>query len=191
MRERTSLSEAQQSPGHIQTRPSRPPRASRTRRRQTFVFQYLLILFVAAFVLLLFTLLMERRNSAEQIDSLQRSVSASQTLENLLAENASLKEQAAQMTQQLEQLEQLERQASALESEAERLAAELEQTKRAMDLFWQIDEAYVRGRFSLCRSLIQRLEEQSLAQSLPAQSTTDNERFSPADRYAEIVKAVS
>ena len=65
---------------------------------------------------------------------------------------------------------------------------------QAMDLFWQIDEAYVRGRYSLCRELIGRMEDLSagsaLKEYLPTESTTDNDRFSPADRYQEIYDAV-
>ena len=67
---------------------------------------------------------------------------------------------------------------------------ELDKTIRALDLFWQIDEAYVRGRYSLCRQLIAGLQEQELAEYLPKESTTDNDRFSPADRYQEIYAAL-
>lgn len=70
----------------------------------------------------------------------------------------------------------------------------LEKQTRAMDLFWQVDEAYVRGRYVLCRQLIQSLEDLSdgapLKSYLPTESTTDNDRFSPAERYQEIFKAV-
>ena len=72
-------------------------------------------------------------------------------------------------------------------------AAELEQaeqTRQAMDWFWQIDEAYVLGRYSLCRELIQSLEDSGLSERLPQESTTDNGRFSPALRYQEIREAL-
>ena len=71
----------------------------------------------------------------------------------------------------------------------------LERTKEAMDYFWQIDEAYVRGRYSLCRDLIAVLEDTSSGEAplksyLPQESYTDNGRFSPADRYQEIWDAL-
>ena len=66
------------------------------------------------------------------------------------------------------------------------LSDQLTKTKAAMDWFWQIDEAYVRGRLSLCRSLIQNLESAGLVDYLPRQSATANDRFSPYDRYQEI-----
>ena len=63
-------------------------------------------------------------------------------------------------------------------------------TVQAMDWFWQIDEAYVRGRYAQCRELIQDLEDAQLADWLPTESITDNGRFSPADRYLEIREKV-
>ena len=62
---------------------------------------------------------------------------------------------------------------------------ELVSTTIRKSLIWQIDEAYVKGKWSLCRKLIQTMPE-GLADYLPQESVTDNGRFSPADRYAEI-----
>ena len=160
------------------------------KRRQRSVFQYITILFAAAFVLLLFTFVMERRQheilqqeNQEQIDNLQQSVSAVQSLDNLYKENEALKEQVAQLEQQLQQAAQ-DRQ-----SEKTTLLQQVEAKEKslqAMDWFWQIDEAYAKGRYSLCRSLIQNLQNAGLAEYLPKESATDNDRFSPYERYQEI-----
>lgn len=164
------------------------------KRRQKSVFQYIAILFGAAFVLLLFTFLMERRQyqllqeqNAAQIDDLQQSVNAVQSLNSLYEENAALKEK----TQELEdQVADLEDQVADLEQQVSDLSEQAEKTSQAMDWFWQIDEAYVRGRYSLCRQLIQSLEEANLKEWLPKESITDNGRFSPYDRYQEIYDAL-
>ncbi len=58
-----------------------------------------------------------------------------------------------------------------------------------MDWFWQIDEAYVLGRYSLCRELIQEIQDAGLVDYLPKESITDNGRFSPSGRYQEIYEA--
>ena len=178
---------------------SRPLSRGQQRRRQRSVFQYIAILFAAAFVLLLFTFLMEKRKNdlmlqqnEEQISDLQQSVSATQTLENMYNENLSLKDQVSQLEEQVAQLEsQLEEMQDSLAG----LTAQQESLTRAMDLFWQLDEAYVRGRYSLCRDLMEQLEDASsgapLTQYLPTESTTDNDRFSPYDRYQEIKEALS
>lgn len=180
-------------------KPSRSFTRGQQRRRQRSVFQYIAILFAAAFVLLLFTFLMEKRKNdlvlqqnEEQISDLQQSVSAAQTLENMYNENLSLKDQVSQLEEQVAQLEsQLEEMQDSLAG----LTAQQESLTRAMDLFWQLDEAYVRGRYSLCRELMEQMEDtssgSSLVQSLPQESTTDNDRFSPYDRYQEIKEALS
>lgn len=92
------------------------------------------------------------------------------------------------------QVADLEEQVETLTARSQELADTMEKQTRAMDLFWQVDEAYVRGRYVLCRQLIQSLEDLSdgapLKSYLPTESTTDNDRFSPAERYQEIFKAV-
>ena len=163
---------------------------SQQRQRRQSAFQYIAILFAAAFVLLLMAFMMEKRQfeaiqaeNQEQIHSLQQSVSAVQSLQNLYDENAALKEKVTELEGQLQQ--------STLDHQSEKtnLLQQNDAQNRAlqaMDWFWQIDEAYVRGRYSLCRSLIESLERQGLEEYLPTQSITDNNRYSPADRYREI-----
>lgn len=175
----------------------RPRGGSRAqqRRSQRSVFQYIAILFGAAFLLLLFTFAMEKRQyemlqqqSEEQIDDLQQSVSAVQSLQKLYDENAALKEQVDALEDQLKLREE---ELAATERQSASLTDKLAKTGAAMDWFWQIDEAYVRGRLSLCRSLIQNLEGAGLVDYLPRQSATANDRFSPYDRYQEIYEAVN
>lgn len=161
-------------------------RKTQQQRRRNSVFRYIAIMFGAAFLLLLFTFMMERRQSQQEIDDLKQSASALQTLQGMIEENANLKNQVDQLEKQVGVLQS---QASAAEQNQTQLRGQLqtqEKATQAMDWFWQINEAYVRGRYSLCRSLIKSLEEAGLQDSLPKESITDNERFSPADRYAEI-----
>jgi len=166
------------------------------RRRQKSVFQYIAILFGAAFVLLLLTFFMEKRQfdaihaeNQEQIEDLQQStMSTVNSLNQLYAQNDALKEQVAALEEQLQQKTQTH------QSEKTTLLQTIEareKSLKAMDWFWQIDEAYVRGRYTLCRELIASLDEAKLTEFLPKQSLTENERFSPYDRLAEIREAVS
>ena len=176
--------------------PDKPLSPSQQRRRQKSVFQYIAILFGAAFVLLLFTFVMERRQNqllqeqnAAQIDDLQQSsVTAVQSLSNLYAENGELKEEKAILEEENQSLTEENAQLRQL---VENLTDDLDKTSRAMDWFWQIDEAYVRGKYTLCRELMDSLEEAGLKESLPRESVTDNGRFSPYDRYQEIYDALN
>ena len=134
----------------------------------------------------LFTYLMERRQTQEQIEDLQQSVSAVNSLKGLYTENEQLKATIQDLEEQLEQLnaehEDLTQSFVSLEEEK----ANAEKGLQAMDWFWQIDEAYAKGKYSLCRSLIRSLEEAQLHEYLPKESITNNDRFSPHQRLAEI-----
>ena len=108
--------------------------------RQRSVIFYLGIMFTAAFLLLSLSLLMERRQRAEDMDDLNQSltglknsVSAMQSVEQLYENNAALKDQI-------------------LEDNSNGYA---------------------------------------LKEYLPTQSSTNNDRFSPADRYLEIYGKVN
>ena len=160
--ERPQVPSPDPAPAPEKGRDPRPMTHGQQRRRQRSVFQYVAILFGAAFLLLLVTFLMERRQyeqiqeeNQEQIDDLRQSVSAVQSLEELYSENAALREQVDELETQLEQSQE---QAGNLAQANEALSLQLERTGQAMDWFWQIDEAYVRGRYSLCRDLMENLE---------------------------------
>lgn len=178
------------------------PRLSRAarnqqRRRQRSVFQYITILFAAALVLLFYTFMMERRqfelqkeqDLANISDLQQQSVSATQTLNGILEENKQLKEQLEEQEKQLEDLQSRFDQLEADYNVAEQANIEQSRTAEALDWFWQINEAYVRGKYSLCRSLMEDMGE-LLVPYLPNYSVTDNDRFSPYDRYMEIREKV-
>ena len=180
--------------------PKRPTRSPRS------VFQYIAILFAAAFVLLLFTLLVEKRQNErlQQVnqDQLQQNNSAVQTLQGLMEENERLKTQVAQLEASLEEEAAARTQLETRWNELAQAKDSLEETSqwalKAMDLFWQIDEAYVRGRYTLCRELIEQMESPEtepaagiLRLYLPEENLSGTGRPSPTQRYQEIVEQVT
>ena len=181
--------------------PEKKPEHSH-KHRQKSVFQYITILFAAAFVLLLYTFMMERRQndilqqqSNDKLNQLQQqSVSAVQSLDNLYKENKELKQSVDYLQEQVAQLEQ-----EKLKLDQDLAAAQdtnqwQQRSAEAMDWFWQVDEAYVRGKYSLCRTLMRHLEDTGdgdpLKNYLPQESATKNGRFSPYHRYEEIYNAL-
>ena len=181
--------------------PEKKPEHSR-KHRQKSVFQYITILFAAAFVLLLYTFMMERRQngilqqqSNDKLNQLQQqSISAVQSLDNLYKENEELKQSVDYLQEQVAQLEQ-----EKLKLDQDLAAAQdtnqwQQRSAEAMDWFWQVDEAYVRGKYSLCRTLMRHLEDTGdgdpLKNYLPQESATKNGRFSPYHRYEEIYNAL-
>ena len=153
-------------------------------KKQQSVLIYLVILFAAAFLLMALSYFMQRRSSDATIEDLRESVTSMQSVGDIQTQNENLRQQVAALEAQLEETER------ELQGLTEDLASRQNRLTRAMDLFWQIDEAYVRGRWTLCRQLIARMEDTAngaaLKEDLPRESTTDNDRFSPADRYQEI-----
>ena len=181
--------------------PEKKPEHSH-KHRQKSVFQYITILFAAAFVLLLYTFMMERRQndilqqqSNDKLNQLQQqSISAVQSLDNLYKENGELKQSVDYLQEQVAQLEQ-----EKLKLDQDLAAAQdtnqwQQRSAEAMDWFWQVDEAYVRGKYSLCRTLMRHLEDTGdgdpLKNYLPQESATKNGRFSPYHRYEEIYHAL-
>ena len=181
--------------------PEKKPEHSH-KHRQKSVFQYITILFAAAFVLLLYTFMMERRQndilqqqSNDKLNQLQQqSISAVQSLDNLYKENKELKQSVDYLQEQVAQLEQ-----EKLKLDQDLAAAQdtnqwQQRSAEAMDWFWQVDEAYVRGKYSLCRTLMRHLEDTGdgdpLKNYLPQESATKNGRFSPYHRYEEIYNAL-
>lgn len=159
------------------------------------VFSYLAILFLAAFVLLLFSYLMDRGND-EAIDGLKDSVSAMQSAQEVYEENKALREQLDQLEDQLEQvqgqLQTTQNQVGQLEQQAQGLQQQIDAlnlSTQALDWFWQINEAFVRERYTLTRELIEQMGP-DLVQYLPDVTVTHNGRFSPRDRYQEIYDAL-
>ncbi|MCI9555416.1 MAG: hypothetical protein HFF53_00555 [Lawsonibacter sp.] len=164
----------------------RARRASQQRRRRNSVFQYIAVMFMAAFALLLITFLMERRQSQQQIDDLKQSASAVQTLKGLMEENESLKRELNEVQSQLSaQQERIRQQETSRQDLQEQLDQE-DLALQAMHWFWQLNDAYVRGRTAQCRTLITSMEEAGLQEALPRENVTGTDRFSPYDRYMEI-----
>ena len=187
----TPVTQTESSQQEPQTPVSNP---SQDRKRQRSVVSYISIMFLAAFALLGMSLAMERRQHAENqqnldnlnqsLTGLKDSVSAMQSVQHLYEENAALKEQISDLEEQLQAIKTQQ------ETAVTQLTVDAERTSKAMDYFWQINEAYVRNRWSTARVLINAMEDNAqgfaLKDYLPKESATDNGRFSPADRYQEI-----
>jgi TolA-binding protein len=153
------------------------------------VLIYLIILFAAAVVLLLMAFFMQKRTNDQTIDGLKQSVSAIQSAQDAYEENIALREQVEKLEDQIQaqqsELDDLEQENNLLQQKNQDLIL----STQALDWFWQINEAYVRGRTALAKELIEQMGDE-LPKYLPTQSSTDNDRFSPYDRYQEIYKAL-
>lgn len=168
-------------------RPNLQHQAEHTRPRRPALGGYLVILFAAAFLLLLMAYFQQRRLSDQATtDALKQSASAVQSIQSLIDESAKLREENEALKEQVGELEKACANAQQQAGAAQTTVNDQEAAIKALDYFWQIDEAYVRQRYTLCRQLIQELKASGYEGALPTTKATDNDRFSPAARYQEI-----
>lgn len=158
--------------------------------RRTPVFAYLAILFAAAFLLLLLAYFQQQRSNQASTEALQQSVSAVESIQLLMEDNDKLRQQVKDLEEQVDTLKgQVTELDSARRTQNNNLDALLDET-RAMQWFWQIESAYVKGRTEYAKELIEKFEETGLVSALSAENTTGTQRFSPAARYQEIYDAL-
>ena len=179
-------------PEQTEKAPEKPPAyipPATREKRQRSVVHYIAILFAAAFLLMMMAYLMDQRQNEamndlnQSLSGLQESLSDQSSLQDIYEDNMELIQQVGQLEEQVKQLEENNQELTSQLSDQEKAS-------QAMDWFWQIDEAYVLRRYSLCRELIQEIQDAGLVDYLPKESVTDNGRFSPSGRYQEIYEAL-
>ena len=168
--------------------------AEHTRQRRSPLAGYLVVLFAVAFLLLLMAYFQQQRQSDQAAtDALKQSSSAVQSIQTLMDESKALREENEALKAQLAELEQNLSASEAFGAEIQNEREGAGRAVKAMGYFWQIDEAYVRQRYTLCKELIQQFEAEQYngPSALPQEDyPADNGRFSPAERYKEIYDAL-
>ena len=150
------------------------------RRSQRSVFQYITVLFAAAFLLLLMTYMMQQRLNKAQIDDLQQSSNSTlQTLENIIAERDQLRQEKEELSDQLDDALQ---KAEASEATVDKQ----ERALQAMDWFWRIQRQFSRGYTRAARELAEQFEASGLVADLPDVSYAEPDGPSPKQQYAEL-----
>lgn len=154
--------------------------APSAKKERPHLLSYLVVLFSAAFLLLVMSYFMQQRRSDQQvIDGLQQSLSAMQTTQNAIERNREL----------LGENNALKERLSALEEQAKTAAAQqVEQQKAilALDYLWRIEREYFQGRYSSARALIREFEQAGLEEHLPEEPISDPDYRSPTQQYKSI-----
>ena len=123
------------------------------------VVLYLMILFAAAFLLLLMSFLMQNRSNREAMDHLEEtSNSAMESLENRLRENEELKAQVAQLEEENDKLTQQVQQAN---DQARQEQEELTSVLQALSDLNTLRGLYNQGRYSDARDFLAGLDTQA------------------------------
>ena len=165
----------------------------RPNKRNSVLF-YLVILFAAAFVLLLMSFLMQQRANQAALDDLQQtSDSTVQSLENMLQENESLKEQNAELQAQVDALEEQVNSAQTDTGETDALQRQLD----ALTYLNQIRALYNEGRYADARDVTAAAEsalagnggmEGVLGEVSAALTDQERENYDPLEAYHSLTE---
>lgn len=147
------------------------------RERMKKVYTYVAILFTVAFLLILWTFLMNQRS----INEIKSSNSA---LQSTLEENDTLEARVKELETQLAEAEEDK---DSLSETVERKSEQL----RALDWLIEIENNYSAKDYDAARDNIRAFEKEGAAESLPEQplrtAITGDDALSPAARYHALV----
>ena len=151
------------------------------RERMKKVYTYVAVLFCVAFLLILWTFLMNQRSSQAIRDEIK---SGNHALQSTLEENDSLEARIKELEAQLAEAEDDK---NALSEAVERKSEQL----RALDWLLEIENAYNTGDLDAAKDNIRSFEETGTVEFLPKEplrtAITGDDAPSPAARYQSIV----
>lgn len=150
------------------------------------VVVYIMILFIAAFLLMALSFLMHQRSNTQALGELQSSVSAMQEFQASQEKIIQLQDELAQAEKELDQLK--EDYARDLQSANEQKEAYLDITAALTDLYC-LQQSYSAKDYEGCGEIIDRMEKMGypllLSQEAPREGVTP-----PHERYQQLKDAV-
>ena len=152
------------------------------RKGRSHILVYILILFIAAFLLMALSFLSHQRTNDQVLGQLQTNVNSLEKLQSALEENVRLQEQVDVQKFQLEELKkelaasqntqsELTEKISALEKSLAQQQKELEaiqKTASAVDALNQLQQLLIAGDMVSCRKVITDMEAAGLDKLLPS-----------------------
>ena len=144
------------------------------------VVVYIMILFIAAFLLMALSFLMHQRSNTEALGKLQNSVSAMQEVQAVQDKVIQLQEELDDTKDQIVELEkQLQEQENAVGRQRK--------VTDAMLALYTLQQQFSAGDYDACLATMQRMEDEDLIACLPKESA---EVTTPAQRYEQLKEAV-
>ena len=149
--------------------------------RKKPVVVYIMILFIAAFLLMALSFFMHQRSNTQALGELQHSVSALQEVQATQDKNIQLQEELADANDELEAVK-----GQLSQAQSDTLAAQNEAS--AMLALYALQQQYAAADYDACRITLQSMEDQGLVELLPKDAGSDV--TSPALRYQQLKEAV-
>lgn len=149
---------------------------------------YIMILFIAAFLLMALSFFMHQRSNTEALGELQHSVSAMQEVQVSQEKIIELQEEVADLQEKVTDLQAQAEEDAAASEELLQERDTLERQSNALLALYQLQQEYAAKDYAACRTLIANLEA-GLADALPEDDLSGGV-VSPAQRYQELKAAV-
>ena len=157
------------------------------------VVTYIMILFIAAFLLMALSFLMHQRSNTEVLGQLQSSMTAMQEVQATQEENIALQEQLSELQ------DELDKTVAAYDGQLAALVGDVENAELSLDALsnlYLLQQAYAAGEYEVCQQIIQLMEEtqqvSALATELDAGNATLSETLpSPSERFYQLKDATT
>lgn len=152
------------------------------------VVVYIMILFIAAFLLMALSFLMHQRSNSEALGQLQNSVSAMQEVQSTQEKIIQLQEELAQLEKELDSREDALQAALDDAASLQERCDETEQTLDALTALYCLQQKYSARDYESCREIIQDMEANGWPVCLP--TGAGDGVTPPSERYEELKEAV-
>ena len=152
------------------------------------VIIYIMILFIAAFLLMALSFLMHQRRNTGALGELQNSVSAMQEVQSYQDKVIELQEELAAAEDALEEQEKTSQEALAAK---EQELAQQGQVLEAMTDLYRLQQAYSNKDYESCQTIIRQMESSGSVESLPKQVAGDAAVTAPYERFTQFKEAVT
>ena len=167
-----------------------------TPRSNKPVVVYIMILFIAAFLLMALSFLMHQRSNTEALGQLQNSMTAMQEVQATQEKNIELQDQLADVQ------DELDKTITAYDGQLTALVDDVEQKQLALDAMtnlYLLQQAYSAGEYESCMEVIRFMEENQQVNALViegAEEGTPSDGIilpptwtSPYDRFYQLKAA--
>ena len=162
------------------------PSAEKKQPKTKPVFIYIMILFIAAFLLMALSFAMHQRSNTEAMGQLQTSIHA--TMEDIQDAQLKITELEKELLKTEEALEEAEARAGQAEAVLDAAETDLE----ALLSLYAVQQKYSAGDYEGCALLIEEMESSGLSALLPSaqMSTSAGSVTAPSVRFQQFKYAV-
>lgn len=169
--------------------PIEPPEETPKGKKPVVI--YIMVLFIAAFLLMAWSFASHQRSNTEALGKLQDSVTAMQEVQDLQDQVIALQKELAEAKESIEDLQkdsgELEGQLTQVQQDSESLAKEQD----ALLSLYALMQEYAARDYESCQAIIQRMEANGKPEILEGLTASGHGDITPPHtRYLELKEAV-